>query len=171
VALGDGDEAAGLALSLRTWSSQVTVCTNGTAISDDEGEQIAQNGIALRQEKLVRLVASDGRLREIEFSDGPRLPCDAVFFSDAKVQRSPLPVMLGCEYDEQGLICTRGKQGTGIDGLFLAGDADGDVQFAIVAAAEGAIAATAINRELQEEDCILRSRQDLRHPEGNVNVE
>ena len=36
--------------------------------------------------------------------------------------------------------------------LFLAGDADGDVQFVIVAAAEGARAATAINRELQDED-------------------
>jgi hypothetical protein len=33
----------------------------------------------------------------------------------------------------------------------LAGDADSDVQFAIVAAAEGATAAAAINRELQEE--------------------
>ena len=36
----------------------------------------------------------------------------------------------------------------------LAGDADGDVQFAIVAASEGAIAATAINHELQREDSV-----------------
>jgi thioredoxin reductase len=45
-----------------------------------------------------------------------------------------------------------GKQGSGIRGVFLAGDADGGVQFAVVAAAEGAIAATAIHRELVEED-------------------
>lgn len=38
------------------------------------------------------------------------------------------------------------------DGVFVAGDADGDVQFAIVAAAEGAIVAAAINRDLQDED-------------------
>jgi thioredoxin reductase len=68
------------------------------------------------------------------------------------VQRSRLPCMLGCECDDNGLIRTKGKQGTGVCGLFLAGDADGDVQFAIVAAAEGAVAATAINRELQDED-------------------
>jgi thioredoxin reductase len=60
--------------------------------------------------------------------------------------------MLGCESDKAGLVKTEGKQGTGVRGMFLAGDADGDVQFAIVAAAEGAIAATAINRELQDED-------------------
>ena len=41
--------------------------------------------------------------------------------------------------------------------LFLAGDADGDVQFANVVASEGAIAATAINTGLQREDSV----QDL----------
>jgi thioredoxin reductase len=159
VALGSGDDAASLGLSLRTWSADVIVCANGTAISDKKAERLTENGIAVRRERLVRLAHHNGQLRQIEFAGGPPLPCDAVFFSDAKVQRSHLPAMLGCEYDEKGLIRTRGKQGTGIDGLFLAGDADGDTQFAIVAAAEGAIAATAINHELQEEDCILRAQQ------------
>jgi len=40
---------------------------------------------------------------------------------------------------------------TGVPGLYVAGDASGDVQFAIVAAAEGAKAAVAINRALQEQ--------------------
>jgi hypothetical protein len=39
-----------------------------------------------------------------------------------------------------------------VPGLFVAGDAAGDVQFVIVAAAEGARAAVAINRELQDEE-------------------
>jgi thioredoxin reductase len=60
--------------------------------------------------------------------------------------------MLGCEIDAEGLICETGKQETGIKGLFVAGDALGDVQFAIVAAAEGAIAATAINKMLLDQD-------------------
>ena len=50
------------------------------------------------------------------------------------------------------MICTSKKQGTGVPGVFLAGDADGEVQLTIVAAAEGATAATAIHRELQDED-------------------
>jgi hypothetical protein len=33
--------------------------------------------------------------------------------------------------------------------VYLVGDADGDVQFAIVAAAEGAVAATAVDQELR----------------------
>lgn len=43
-------------------------------------------------------------------------------------------------------------QATNVPGVFVAGDAEDDVQFVIVAAAEGARAAVAINRELQEED-------------------
>ena len=60
--------------------------------------------------------------------------------------------MLGCETDDEDMVSTGKKQTTCVDGLFLAGDADGDVQFAIVAAAEGAIAATAINTALQKDD-------------------
>jgi thioredoxin reductase len=44
------------------------------------------------------------------------------------------------------------KHQTSVPGVYLAGDADGDVKFAIVAAAEGAKAAVSINRELQDED-------------------
>jgi thioredoxin reductase len=39
-----------------------------------------------------------------------------------------------------------------VEGLYLAGDASKDVQFVIVAAAEGAKAGVAINAELQERD-------------------
>jgi thioredoxin reductase len=98
------------------------------------------------------LTGENGKLKEIRFANGPSLECDALFFSAEQGQRSQLPQMLGCTCDEDGLIETKGKQGSGVLGLFLAGDADGDVQFAIVAAAEGATAATAINAELLEED-------------------
>jgi thioredoxin reductase len=54
---------------------------------------------------------------------------------------------------QRGAVQTTPRQGTGIPGLFLAGDADKDVQFVIVAAGEGATAAVAINKELQEEAC------------------
>jgi thioredoxin reductase len=73
-----------------------------------------------------------------------------------------LTVQLGCQQDEEGLIRTGKKQSTGVKGLFLAGDADGEVQFAIVAAAEGAVAAVTINHLLQEDDQSLRVTQTSR---------
>jgi glutamate-1-semialdehyde 2,1-aminomutase len=76
---------------------------------------------------------------------------EALFLSTARVQHSELPALLGVELDERNEGETDSLQHTDVHGLFLAGDADGDVQFAIVAAAEGAKAGVAINLELQKE--------------------
>jgi thioredoxin reductase len=151
-ALGDGEHATKLALSLLTWSKEVTACTNGEPLAVKHRRMLDRHGVTHREEPITRLNGKDGALEEIMFTTGPPLKCDAVFFSSDKVQRSPLPAMLGCELDDEGLICTTDKQQTSIDGLFLAGDADADAQFAIVAAAEGAIAAAAINAALQKEE-------------------
>jgi thioredoxin reductase len=160
VAVGEGKAAIGLALSLRTWSDKVAACIAREAVSDEDRQRAERNGVTIREGVPVRMEGRDGRLERLCFENGPPLECDALFFNTAPKQRSRLPLMLGCECDEGGMIRTQRKQGAGVCGLFLAGDADGDVQFAIVAAAEGAIAATAINRELQDED-----RGDAKPPE------
>jgi thioredoxin reductase len=152
VAYGAGRAAVGLALSLRTWSDRVTACTDGKRVTAKDRDRLGFNGIAVRTGRIARLDGFGEALQRILFESGPPLECDALFFNTDQVQRSRLPAMLGCEPDGDNRIRTRDKQRTGMPGLFLAGDADGDVQFVIVAAAEGARAATAINRELQEED-------------------
>jgi thioredoxin reductase len=143
----------GLAMSLKTWSPHVTVCTNGCGVDDAGRAQLKLHDIACREEKVVRLQkASDGHM-EVVFESGSALSHDAVFFNADRVQHSPLAKMLGCETeDDEDVVRTERKQKTCVEGLFVAGDADGDVQFAIVAAAEGAIAATAINSMLQKQD-------------------
>ena len=152
VAYGSGRAAVGLALSLKTWSSRVTACTDGKRIAPKDRERLGRNGIALRTERIARLDGDEEALRLVVFEDGPPLECDALFFNTEQVQRSELPHMLGCETKDRNQIRTHDKQRTCLPGLFLAGDADGDVQFVIVAAAEGARAAVAINRDLQDED-------------------
>jgi thioredoxin reductase len=153
VAFGEKTESVvKLALSLSTWSPQVTACSNGAPFSHQERSNLAESGIAFREEKVAGLNGKAGVLEAVQFDSGPPLACDALFFSSGQFQRSPLTTQLGCESDERGMIRTGKKQSTGVEGLFLAGDADGEVQFAIVAAAEGAVAAVAINHLLQEDD-------------------
>jgi thioredoxin reductase len=150
VAYGDGRSAIMLALALKTWSPWVTACTNGNISSDEDLLWLVSNSIALRSEPVIGLQGTDGLLSDVLFSDGPPLACDAMFFHSHQAQRSPLAEMAGCHLDAKAHIDTYKKQFTGVDGVYMAGDADGEVQFAIVAAAEGAIAATAINRDLQD---------------------
>ncbi len=57
----------------------------------------------------------------------------------------------GCDLNEKGTVHTTRSQSTTVPGLYVAGDAARDVQFVIVAAAEGAKAGRAINIELQAE--------------------
>ena len=153
-ALGLGASAVGMALSLRTWSEHVIACTQRGRLTRHDRSQLHDLGIQLREERVVRLegsALSAGRLERIVFESGPDVECDALFFNENHSQRSALPAMLGCDLKKNGQVRTEGKQRTSIPGLYLAGDADGDVQFAIVAAAEGAVAGVAINRELQDE--------------------
>jgi thioredoxin reductase len=152
VAYGRGKSAVGLALSLRTWSDRVTACIEAEELSGKDRERCGDCGITVRPERISRLLSEAGELRTIEFESGPPLDCDAIFFNTAQVQRTDLASRLGCATDDWGAAETSSRQRTSVGGLFVAGDADRDVQFVVVAAAEGATAAVAINKELQEED-------------------
>lgn len=152
VAYGAGDRGVGLALSLRTWSGQVIACTAGDEVSAGMRTRAQRRGITIREERIVRLEGAAGRLERVVFAEGAALACDALFFNTDQLQRSDLPRRLGCSFRDNGGVATDERQCTGISGLYLAGDADKDVQFAIVAAAEGAAAAVAINHELQRLD-------------------
>jgi thioredoxin reductase len=152
VAFGKGKSAAKLAVTLYNWSKHVICCSDGEPVDRSHAHQLACLGIEHRPERVVELRGTGRQIAEVVFATGDAARCDALFFSAGQAQRCRLPEMLGCECDENGLLLVKDKQGSGVRGLFLAGDAEGDVQFVIVAAAEGAIAATAINAELLEED-------------------
>jgi thioredoxin reductase len=93
-------------------------------------------------------------LTGVELEGSGVLPTDALFFSGEQRPQCDLPAQLGveCKPNNDSNGPTNRKQKTNVPGVLLAGDADGNVQFAIVAAAEGATAAAAIHRELLEED-------------------
>jgi thioredoxin reductase len=149
---GGGSAAVGLALSLLTWTRNVTVCSDGQALSGHYRAKLQKSRIGLRTEKIVRLEARGRRLHRIVFERASPLTCRGLFLGTGQVQRSTLAGKLGCRFDDGGHLVSDSHGRTRIPNLFLAGDANGHVQFAIVAAAEGASAAVAINTELQKED-------------------
>ena len=91
-------------------------------------------------------------LQHVAFDTGEKLSCNAMFFSTGQHQHSPLAQALGCEFTEKGAVATGKYESTNVPGLYVAGDASRAVQLAIVAAAEGAEAAFAINMALFKED-------------------
>jgi thioredoxin reductase len=151
-ALGKGDKGAGLALLLRQWTGDLVLCTNGPAeISCEDLEKLRARGINVHEAEIERLEGEEGCLRFIVFADGTRLPRRALFFSTGQHPRSTLLEELGCRYGPRGIEYDDNGR-TSVPGVYVAGDVSRDVQLAIIAAAEGARAALAINRVLLGQD-------------------
>ena len=147
-----GGRGYGLALKLTLWSPDVLLCTDGPARLDAAARAaLAASGVRTRTERVTRLDHEGGELRRVVFTKGEPEPRDALVFSTGQAQQSDLARRLGCRFNKKGAVKTGRHERTDVPGLFVAGDASRDVQLAVVAAAEGAKAAFAINSELQEE--------------------
>jgi thioredoxin reductase len=148
--IGRFRDAAHMALGLTTWSADIVVCSNGTAVSRALRDRLVRNRIKIRVEPVLKLDHDDGALSAIQFNGGPALACDALFFTTAQHPQSDLAVRLGCSMTHRGTVKTGALCDTNVPGVFVAGDASRDAQFVIVAAAEGVKAAVAINKALQK---------------------
>lgn len=150
---GRGERGAGLSLELTAWSRDLVLCTDGPSeIPQERLDKLARNGIAVREEPVLRLEGNEGALSQIVFRGVPPLPRRALFFTTGQYQRSDLLTRLGCEFNEKGTVRTGKYETTHLPGLFVCGDASRAVQWVVVAASEGAEAAFAINTELLKED-------------------
>ena len=149
---GRGRAGAALALSMRTWSADLALLSGGPLrLGRAERAALHRQGIRIRDTRIVRLRHTDGRLQAVEFASGEPLERDALFFTTGQHQQSAFARSLGCEFTSKGTVRTNRHGQTCVPGLFVVGDASFDVQFVVVAAAEGAKAAVAINREFQDE--------------------
>jgi thioredoxin reductase len=141
-----------LALSLKAWSQHVTLFTDGkNKVKPREREQLTANNIPLVTKPIAKVEGENGQLKKIVFKNGEEQDCDAIFFVNGFTQQCDLAETFDCEMSKKGVIVTNRLQQTSTSGLFVAGDADKDMQLVVVAAAEGAKAAITINKELQKE--------------------
>lgn len=151
--LGDSDATAELALELAVWSSQVVLCTQGREKYPAEiAARLRFRNIRLESRIVARLESGDaGAFTGLRFKDDSFFPCEAVFVSPGQHQQSEFAQALGCRIgQEDGCIESGRDLQTSVAGVFTAGNASRGIQLAIVAAAEGARAAVAINEALFE---------------------
>jgi thioredoxin reductase len=143
----EGNEV-GLAIELLTWSPHVTVCTDQPQKWNQSArEKLARHRIAFVDSEAVALGGRD-TVERVHFSTAPDLLCSAVFFCGDCLQKSTLPSSLGCTLDDEGAVVCEGHAATNVPGVYIAGNVRGGLHLAIMAAAEGAEAAVAINDAL-----------------------
>jgi thioredoxin reductase len=151
--LSRGQEAVGFTLGLLTWTDKLTLLTNGDEgdISKEHRAKLAHFNIPIKNQSIASLEgnAETKCIERVRFRDGEALECDALFFNLGTEMSGNLHEKLGCKLDEEcGLVWVDDKQQTSVKGVYAAGDITPHSQLAIVAAAEGAMAAIQIHKSL-----------------------
>ena len=142
----------GLSMELLGWSKDIVVCTDGpSGIEAADLSTMERNGVRLREERVTRLDGRDGQIEQVVFDRGEPLLCQALFFTTGQHQSCELAKSIGCKFNEKGTVHTGRHESTDVPGLYVAGDASRDVQWVVIAAAEGAEAAFAITQDLIKE--------------------
>ena len=147
--------SAAFAANLLTWTKHLTLLTDQREISNKDHAKLAELEIAIRTEAVVAL-EGDKRTRQLQrvlFSHGEPLECDALFFNLGTELATNFHEPLGCRLDpECELLWVDDTQQTSVKGVYAAGDVTPHSQLAVVAAAEGAMAAIHIHRSLIPEE-------------------
>jgi thioredoxin reductase len=151
--LGRGKNAVGFTLGLLTWTDKLTLITNGDEgdMTDEHRAKLAEFNIPITNQRIAKLEgdAETKQIEHVRFEDGESLACDALFFNLGTEPASNLHEMLGCRLDEEsGLLWVDEDQQTSVPGVYAAGDISPKSQLAVVAAAEGAMAAIHIHKSL-----------------------
>ena len=149
--IGWGKAAVGLALKLLQWSNDVVVFTHGQdrEWDDEEHSKLLAEQVDVKDEKIVALTGDDGVLRSAVLSTGERVDVQRIFFT-IKVERTcTFAEDLGCEVDPDKPDVKVDEYGqTTVEGVYAIGDLGKGSQLAITAAADGAVAAIALNKSL-----------------------
>ena len=149
--IGWGKKVVGLALKLLQWSNDVVVFTHGHAREWDEEEhsKLLAEQIDVVDEKIVALDGADGVVKAAVLDTGERVSVQRLFFN-IKVERScTLAESLGCEVapDKPNVKVDEHRMTT-VEGVWAVADLVEGSQLVITAAADGALAAIAINKSL-----------------------
>jgi thioredoxin reductase len=147
--LGRGHATLSMAETLRGWTEDITIVSNGPEhLTDDQERELSAAGIAVERAPIRRLVQTDGQVEAVEFVDGRRLPCRVFYLQPPQRMGSGLAESLGATVTDRGRIDADADGRTTVPGLFVAGDLLNRAQQIATAVAGGAWAGIAANHDL-----------------------
>jgi thioredoxin reductase len=143
---GKAKRGIAVALALKNWSDDVVLCTDGTKnIRQPQLEELEKNKIKVYTDHIACLEGKDGQLKRLRFRNGEYLKRDALFFSTGYLQHCQLATDMNCHITLKRDVWVNRLQESSVEGLYVSGDAAHEMKLVIIAAAEGAKAAVAIN--------------------------
>ena len=138
-------------MKLMQWSDQLTIFTDGNDRdwSDEHQSKLLTCSIGVKDEKIVALTGDDGQVSAAVLDSGEKVAVDALFFTIGVERSCTLAEDLGCKLVKDTVnIQVDDLKKTSVDGVYAVGDLVPGSQLAVTSAADGAIAAIAINMSL-----------------------
>lgn len=151
VVLGRGPHGVREALFLRTYSQDVTLFCDPSAIDDRSSTQLAAAGISLIKQPVACLTVDQAKIL-IQTASGARLRFDTLYPALGSSSNTDLFLSLGGSLSSQGCIPVDSHQMTNVEGLYAAGNVVQGLDQISVACGQAAIAATAIHNRLRDLD-------------------
>jgi thioredoxin reductase len=153
---GQKDRGPCFALLMKKWSSDIVLCTDGEiGGTAEEQARLGELHIPVVKERIIRLEGTGGQLKRIIFENGKTIERTGLFFNTEIRPKTKLAESLGCRINARGEVEVDSGGLTNIPGVYVAGDASPDLKLVITAAAEGAKAAYALNKELLKEEKLI----------------
>jgi thioredoxin reductase (NADPH) len=145
---GSGDDAAGKARFMRSYSKDVTLLwQEDKPVQDGQADSVLRSGISI-EGPVDELMLSGAHIRA---QVGKRnLDFDIVYPAMGCEVRADLAAALGAEITEVGCLKVDEHQRTTIQGLYAAGDVVSDLHQIAVATGHAAVAATHIHKSLPD---------------------
>lgn len=149
--IGSGKRVAGMTLRLSQWTDKLWVLTNGVEpeIEPEEMSKLQAESATIVREKITKLVGENGILRAVEFEGREPVELDALYFTLGVHRSCDLAEVSGCDvYAETPNVVVNEHKETSVEGIYAVGDLVAGSQLVITSAADGALAAIAINKSL-----------------------
>ncbi|MEM8510284.1 MAG: NAD(P)/FAD-dependent oxidoreductase [Bacteroidota bacterium] len=149
----NGDFAFHYAQLLYNWTKELTIFTNGkSTLNQEQLDKIEHHQIPVVQKEIASFEHHNGKVSQIVFADNSTFQLNAIYARPDFEQHCKIPMALGCELTEQGLLKVDMFQETTVEGVFACGDNANAFRAVSHAVAAGTTAGAALNNKMTEEE-------------------
>ena len=151
--IANGEIGFDFAKLISNWTKDLRLCTNGkSTLTLEQTEALKKHGVQIFEEEIDSFEHKKGYIKNIIFKNQEKVAVKAIYARPPFEQHCALPVDLGCDINEQGLLKVDFMQKTNITGIYASGDCTTQMRSVAIAVSTGSFAGAVINKELIDED-------------------
>lgn len=150
--IANGEAGFEYARLISNWTKKLTIFTNGKSnFTKEQTEKLSSKNIQIIEKEILKVNHSEGKVESVEFADNSKAEVKAIYARPDFEQHCKIPIDLGCEINEQGLLKVDAFQKTTIKNIYACGD-NCAMRSLALAVSTGTMAGVVVNKELIEEE-------------------